>query len=120
MAILGVEDEGVEVSVEVVVKDEEIEEEEETEMVTGIKMVKEVKVVKVKDRGQVKVKGLTLVIRLNVIKIPLHSSPVSVTGPLANLHIFVWNQQPVLGRSSGFQSLINEILTSSTIAKILN
>ena len=40
------------------------------------------------------------------------SRSASAIGPLGNLHIFVWNQQPVPGKITGFQSLINETGTS--------
>ena len=119
LVILGVEDkEGVEVSEVVEVKEEDLVEEGGMEEI-GIRMVKvDRDKVKVKDKVQVKGKGLTLAIRLSAIKIHLHSSHVIAIGPLARVLIFVWSQQLVLGRSSGFQSLINEILTSSTIEKI--
>ena len=121
LVILGVEDkEGVEVSEVVEVKEEDFVEEggmEETVEI-GIRIKVDRDKVKVKDKVQVKGKGLTLAIRLSAIKIHLHSSHVIAIGPLARVLIFVWSQQLVLGRSSGFQSLINEILTSSTIEKI--
>ena len=54
-----------------------------------------------------------LVIKVNVIKMGLRFKPVFVTGFLENQLIFVKSQEPVLGRSSGYRSLINEIQASS-------
>ena len=42
----------------------------------------------------------------------LHSRPVDATGALASLLIFVRSQQPVHGRTYGFQGQINEIRAS--------
>ena len=40
------------------------------------------------------------------------SQSASAIGLMENLHIFVWNLQPVPGKITGFQSLINETGTS--------
>ena len=60
---------------------------------------------------------LTLATRLNVIQTHHHSRRVFVTGPLEKVLIFVWNQEPVPGRTSMYQNPTNETMTSS--AKIV-
>ena len=97
-----VEDVGVEVKeeanvgVEVMAEDQEI-------------MVKEIVVKEVVVKGiKVKERILIVAIKLNVILTNLHSRPVSVTGPLARVHTFVWSQPPVLGRTFLCPSPINE------------
>ena len=98
---------GVGVKAEVVSVGVEVEVE-----VLEIAKVRTVRMVKIKVRARTRTSILAT--RLNVIQIHLHSRPVSVTGPLGRVHIFVWNQGPVHGRTSLSQSQINEVLTNST------
>ena len=114
MDILGVEAEAAEaVEAEEDVETGEVEADNNAEVEVKVLVVKVVK-----DRGPIRDR-LTPGTRPNVIKIHPHSKPVFVTGRSGRVLIFVWNQLPVLGRSSGSQSLINEISTSSTSKKPL-
>ena len=95
-------------------------EEEEEDLETVKVKVSPVVSLEVKVKVKVKVKGKAtpiLAIKPSVIQIHLLSRPVFVTGPSEKVHIFVWNQGHVPGRTSLSPSPTNEALTRSTIDK---
>ena len=85
------------VEVEEEVVEEEVEEGEE------IKEIKEVK--------EKRVKFIQGIRQPDMLTNPLNS-PVDVIGSLASQLIFVRSLEPALGRTSGYQNLINEIQAS--------
>ena len=101
---------GVEVVVDVGVKDkEEVVEEDQ-----------EVKVKEIKDLGvKVKVKGKisTTPTKPLVMLTSPHSRPASGTGPSGSQLISVWSQGPARGKMCGYPSPTNETGTSPELVK---